>query len=214
MRLAKLLGLFGSISLFLLLVSSGVRADSVYNFDSASGETSLSLSSNGITATFSSAVDPGGFAVGATFFSAPMVGNVLLDPGSANGSNLALDVLFSSDLQSITLDFAVDGLTSDTFDLAAYEGATLVGTSSATGTILSSFPQGTISFSGATFNKVTLTSSATEFAIDNVDVASIATPESPTALLLGAGLLALLGVVRRRRKAGEHVPAGGIPATI
>ena len=179
---------------------AALRADALFNFDSDSGETTFSDTSNGVTATFSSSADPGGFAVGPSFFSAPMTGNVLLDPGSAGLSNLALDILFSQDSTSISLDFAINGTPSDVFTLSAFEGATLVGSVNASGVVLSSFPQGSISFNGGTFNNVVLTATGFDFAIDNVDLASTSgVPEPASVYLLAAALLALFGAAKLPR---------------
>lgn len=183
---------------------AALLADAIFNFDSdlVGKPTTFSDTSNGVTATFSSPADPGGFGVSPTFFSPPMNGNVLLDPGSSGATGIALDILFSQNSNSISLDFATDG--TGTFFLDAFKGTTLVGSVSASGVVLSSFPQGSISFNGATFDNVVLTSPDTPFfAIDNVDVASVSgVPEPASVYLLGAALLALFSMAKlpRRRR--------------
>ena len=97
------------------------------------------------------------------------------------------------------MSFATDG--SGTFFLNAFEGATFVGSASAVGVIPSgfSFPEGTISFGGATFNFMVLTSpSIPYFAIDNVSVTTGTTPEPSSLLLMVSGLLGVGATVRRR----------------
>lgn len=72
--------------------------------------TTFSNTSNGLTATFSSPAFPGGFAVALVpFFAPPFSGNILYDPGRQPVSNIALDIAFSSNLTSISMDFATDG---------------------------------------------------------------------------------------------------------
>ena len=179
----------------------------VYNFSTDIGATTtFSHTTDGLTATFSSPADPGGFGVGPTFFSPPMNGTVLLDPGSSGASGIPLDISFSQDVGYIALFFATDGTGS--FDLSAYENGVLVGTASQTGVVPFGygFPEGIIKFSGV-FNSVVLTSPDTPyFAVDNVGVILSSTfgqtpsaPEPSSLLLLSSGVLALAGFFRRKR---------------
>ena len=138
-----------ALSLFALLAPPAVRANSVFNFNSIAlgTATTFAYTQNGLTAIFSSPGDPGGFAVGATFFAPPMGGNVLLDPGPAGATNIPVYISFSSSVFSVSMNFATDG--SGTFFVSAFENGTLVGTVSAVGSVPLgfSFPQGTIKFS-------------------------------------------------------------------
>ena len=186
---------------------AALRADAIFNFDSDASltETTFSDTSNGVTATFSSPADPGGFTVVAAAvngFFAPMSGNVLEDPGSSGASAIALDILFSQDFNSISMDFATDG--AGAFFLSAFNGTTLVGSVNVTGSVPlgGAFPQGSISFNGATFNNVVLTSPDTPFfAIDNVGVAvASGVPEPASLYLLAAALLALFGIAKLPRR--------------
>jgi len=187
LRLAAFLVLLGTSSFPLLASSIFITGDVPYGT-----ATTFTDTNNGITATFSSPADPGGFVTAATFFS--FGPEILYDPGPAGASDIPLNIGFSQPVNSITMDFATDG--SGTFDLSAYMGSTLVGTATATGVVVVSFPEGSISFNGATFNSVVLTSPSTPyFAIGNVDVSS--TPEPGSAILmlsgaLGVGLFSLL----------------------
>lgn len=177
----------------------------IYNFSADVGfSTTFSNTINGVTATFSSPSDPGGFGVSPTFFGPPMNGTVLLDPGSSGADDIPLDISFSQDISYIALFFATDG--TGPFDLSAYENGALVGTVSQAGAIPNgySFPQGYIKFSGV-FNSVVLTSPRTPyFAVDNVGIIpssggpTPSVPEPSSLLLLGSGALGLAGFFRRK----------------
>jgi hypothetical protein len=154
-------------------VNSPSPAVVTYNFDqdTLGQQTEFSNSVNGLTATFRSPADPGGFGIGSSFFAPPMSGNVLLDPGASGADFIPLTITFSKKVDSIYLFFATDG--TGTFELTAYYNSMQVGTASATGVIPPGygFPQGVISLSGVTFTSVTLSSPSTPyFAIDNVTV--------------------------------------------
>ncbi len=157
---------------------------------------------NGLSATFSSSADPGGFIVYPSFFET-LTGNVLGDPGTSGQDNLTLDVNFSQALTALTLDFA----TSDFFNpspmtLVAYDNGVQVGTASSTGEFLPGFifPEGELSFDGANFNSIALSSTATDFAVDNIAVLpAAATPEPSGLVLLGSGLL-MLGFLVKKSK--------------
>jgi hypothetical protein len=199
-----------SLKLFLpmVLLCAAANASTIFNFDNDGLGTSTTFTDtvDGLSATFSSSADPGGFVVYPTIFET-LTGNVLGDPGPAFANNLALDVNFSQNLSAITLDFATsDFITPSPFTITAYENAALVGSASSTGEFLSgfTFPEGEISFAGGTFNQVVISSTATDFAVDNINVIPTSVPEPGTLGLFGVGLF-LTGIpsVRRRKAARE-----------
>ena len=185
----------------LLMVAVGVvRADSVFTFesDAVGTATQFSNTQNGTTATFSSPADPDGFEVFPALGFLTLTGN-FLGPGANTPAHTPLTIAFSTNLNSISLDFGLNDPGSLT--LMVFEGATLVGTVSVTGVVPPGFsqPEGLISFDGATFNSVVLnTPSANLFAIDNVDVATATVPEPSTLFLLCAGVVGLAITQRRR----------------
>ncbi len=193
------------IRLFLAtgLLCAAANASTVFNFDADSLGTSTNFTdtAGGLSATFSSASDPGGFTVYSSMFET-LTGNVLGDPGPAGLDNLALSVNFSQGLSAITLNFATSDFgTPSPLTLAVYENSNLVGSTSATGQFLSgfTFPEGEIAFSGGPFNRVVISSTAPDFAVDNINVT--AAPEPAVFGLLGAGLLALSIPGIRRKSA-------------
>jgi len=181
------------------------NASTVFNFDNDSLGTSTGFTDtvNGLAATFSSSADPGGFVVYQSMFET-LTGNVLGDPGPAGLDDLALSVHFSANLSAVTLDFATSDFSIPSpLTLTAYENSKLIGSASATGQFLSgfSFPEGEIAFAGSPFNQIVISSPATDFAVDNIAVATA--PEPATCALLGIALLAL-GVPALRRRAVIH----------
>jgi hypothetical protein len=179
-----------------------LRAATIFNFDNDSPGTSTQFTDtvDGLSATFSSSGDPGGFTIlPATIFQT-LTGNVLGDPGPAFLQNLSLTISFSAPLSAIHLLFATgDFGPASPLILTAYHGASQVGSVSQTGTLLSFFPEGEIAFGGTTFDSVVLSSTASTFAIDNVQVAQAPEPGSATMLALGLAF-AGVSVVRRRRR--------------
>ncbi len=183
------------------------KALSIFNFDADTPGTNTQFtdSSNGISATFSSPGDPGGFAVEPSSFLEALTGNALGDPGSAGQNGIPLDIGFSSNLSAISLVFATADFGSPSpLTLSAYEDGTAVGNAVQTGIVPDgfTFPEGEIAFEGAAFNRVVLSSTAPDFIIDDVAVAPV--PEPRSALVMGLGLLAL-GFIRFRRKTARAV---------
>lgn len=196
------------IFLPMVLLCAAATASTIFNFDGNSLGTSTTFTDtvNGLSATFLSSADPGGFVVYPTMFET-LTGNVLGDPGPAFQDNLALDAVFSQNLSAITLDFATtDFLTPSPFTLTAYEKSALVGSATLSGQFLPgfTFPEGEIAFAGGPFDQIVLTSTAADFAVDNINVPAgvntSAVPEPGTLCMLGTGLI-LLGSVRRRNAA-------------
>jgi hypothetical protein len=177
-----------------------VRAAVVFNFDAdvPGKATQFTDTVSGLSATFASSGDPGGFAVTPSFFST-LTGNVLLDPGPAGLDNLTLTITFSAPQTNILMNFATNSVSGVPFNLDAFNGAVAVGSATATGSIPSGFffPEGLISFNGPTFNRIVLSSpAALDFAIDNVTLGAV--PE-PSSLLLVAFAAIGAAAVRRRR---------------
>ena len=185
-------------------LGSSANAATVFNFDSDGLGTATGFTDkvNGLSATFSSPADPGGFVVYQSMFET-LTGNVLGDPGPAGMDSLALSVNFSANLAAVEFDFATsDFSTPSPLTLTAYENAQLIGSISATGEFLNgfSFPEGEIAFAGHPFNRIVISSTASDFAVDNIAVS--AAPEPATCALLGTALLALgVPALRRRRAA-------------
>jgi hypothetical protein len=195
-----------SIRFFLVAVGAcaAASASTIFNFDSDNlgATTGFTNTVNGLSASFSSTADPGGFVVYQSIFET-LTGNVLGDPGPANMDNLALSVNFSANLAAVTLDFATaDFSTPSPLTLTAYQNSKLIGSVSSTGQFLSgfSFPEGEIAFAGSPFNRIVISSSSPDFAVDNIAVATA--PEPAACALLGIALVALgVPALRRRRAA-------------
>jgi hypothetical protein len=185
-------------------LSAAARASTVFNFDSDSLGTSTNFTDtvNGLSATFSSAADPGGFVVYPSMFDT-LTGNVLGDPGPAGQDNLALGIAFDSELNAIELDFATSDFTVPSpFTLAAYQNSQLVGSTTTSGMFLNGFffPEGEIAFGGANFNNVVISSPAMDFAVDNINVNAVPEPGPLSLVALGLGFL-IAGSVRIKRRA-------------
>ena len=185
-----------------LLVCGFARADAIFNFDNDALGTATGFTDtvNGISATFSSSADPGGFVIYQSMFET-LTGNVLGDPGPAFQDNLSLTINFSQGLSAVTLDFATsDFITPSPFTITAYENGLSVGSATSTGQFLNgfTFPEGEIAFEGGTFNQLVLSSPAMDFAVDNINV--IGAPEPGSFALLGSGLIRSGIAFKRRRQ--------------
>ena len=156
---------------------------------------------NGLLATFSSSPDAGGFMVASMpgFFQS-LSGNVLIDSAPES-----LPIVFGAPLTDISLDFAT--FDTQALNLSAFLLGSPVGSSSATGTVPAGFslPEGVLSFSGATFDTVVLSSLTPNFVVDNVaatDPPAIDAPAvpEPGSFLFCAGALAALSFAQLRRR--------------
>lgn len=186
-------------AILILLVPAGRVDAATFTFDAlAQGTTTpLVLSDGGVTATFTSS---GGndflvFPSANLFFT--MSGNVLLP--LADAPTEILTVAFSAPQSVFSVQFGLNTFNAAIpFTLTAYLGAAQVGTSSATGAVFN-FVEGTLMFSGATFDRVLLTSAAQDFAIDNLTVRPADVPEPGVVTLLAGAFVGVMA--RRRRKA-------------
>ena len=190
--------------LCLAFVCGSVSAATLFTFDgdTVGTVTTFTDTVGSVSATFSA--PPTGFSVQPSFFST-LTGNVLVDGGTAGGDNLALTISFNTALSDLALLFATNSGSPVPLVLNAYlggVGGTLVGTASASGTIPGggfTFPEGSIDFNGAVFDTVVLSTTALDFAVDNVSATVTPEPGQLGMVLLGLGLLGLYGQRRNRR---------------
>ncbi|MGH8217367.1 MAG: PEP-CTERM sorting domain-containing protein [Steroidobacteraceae bacterium] len=189
-------------------VSAAKASDIDFNFNAVDlTSTPLTLSSGGVTVTFSSPEDPGAYFALQEPGTFSFTDDVLLSNLDGPPAD-ELDITFSQALSSFSAAFGTASFDAPgSLDLAALSGGlsgTTVGTSSATGSIIdgSAFPEGTITFDSGTFDSVILTdASDPAFAIGDFSITTAPTtsvPEPSTLVLTGIGLAGLL-LARRRR---------------
>jgi hypothetical protein len=194
---------------------AAANASTIFNFDSDNLGTSTTFTDTvgGVSATFSSSADPGGFAIYPSIFNS-LTGNVLGDPGPAGQNGLALDVSFTQTFNALSLDFATaDFGTASPFTVTAFDNGNPVGTASSTGTVPSGFvfPEGELDYVGAAFNSIELSAAAPDFAVDNLMLSDVtATPEPSSLLLLGTGLLLLALLYKRANSMRPIIGAGAV----
>ena len=185
-------------------LAAAANASTVFTFDNDSLGTSTNFTDtvDGVSATFSSPRITGGFVVYSSMFET-LTGNVLGDPGPAEWVGLSLDIAFSHELSAVTFDFATsDFSTPSPLTLTAYQNSQLVGSAQATGQFLDGFvfPEGEIAFEGSPFNNIVISSTATDFAVDNIAVAAAPEPGLFPLLALGFALIAF-GSLRAKSRA-------------
>lgn len=180
-----------------------------FDTDAAGTATQFSDTSGGITATFSSPADPGGFLVTSNpAGTSVLLSGQVLTTNTGNTAGAPLNIAFSQNLAAVTLDFVDDGQVGQTFTLNAFENGTAVGTVTVPGFLAPGdlFAEGVIGFFGpAPFNSIQLsTATAPFFAIDNVGAVAAPVPEASTTasfgLLLTLGLGGLVVAAKRRKQ--------------
>jgi hypothetical protein len=167
-----------------------------FNFeDQTFAETTpLAITVGSETAAFTSPDDPTGFTITSSLFSSLSL-LVLQSPGENFVTNLPLVITFSHMVDSISLLFALDTqpapgtltLTTNTGDTVSAGGSVLGGSFL--------YPEGLLSYRGAPFTSVTLSSPVLSFAIDDLVVNQV--PEPGGVALFGVGLAALRTTRRR-----------------
>ena len=124
-----------------------------------------------------------------------------------------LDITFSENLSSVSLLFETLSNFPVTFTMSAFTGGingTPIGTINALGTASgtrSDLWSGPISFSGAPFDSIKLTSAAGDWAIDQVNVVGIADAPEPATLVL-AGLTLIVGTLTTRVQPMDRAKMG------
>jgi hypothetical protein len=126
------LGAVAVVAATAVLPGTGNATVATFNFATAGIPTPLMVTNNGVTATFSSPADPGGFVTGVPAPFVTLTGNTLFDPGPAGANDIPLDIAFSQPIADISLLFALNtAVASTALDLTTDAG----GSTSATGTI-------------------------------------------------------------------------------
>ena len=203
----------GLAALLVCVFTPGLFADTVFNFEDfpEGSPTPFTDTVAGLQASFSSDSDPGGFTVFTVLPCMPMfetlTGNVLVN---IVRPDLTLTIDFSAPQTSISMPFATDTGEPEQgvpFDLTAFNGASEVGSASATGVVPPGFmfPEGVLSFSGPAFDSVLLSAPAADgFVIDNVTVNAAPTVPEPSSLSLVAFVgfvgLGVSAITRLRRR--------------
>jgi hypothetical protein len=157
--------------------------------------TPFSTSAGGITATFSSPHDSGGFFTGPSAF-VTIPGAVVFDSGLGSDAFVPLDITFSAPVNSISFAFGLSATGPGTLDLKAFNGGNLVGSTSATGTVPPNdvLAQGLLSFTGVAFDSIVISDQVDPgIAVGTVTVnATTPVPEPAGFAVLGIGFAGLV----------------------
>jgi hypothetical protein len=192
-RLAAVLGT-------IVLAAATTASAQAFDFEAVPVGTTvpLSITSGGLGATFTSGA---GFSVQSASFLSTLTGNVLRDFDAVRSP---LTITFSAPLTGISLRFATNDLLGTTgLTLQARDGAALVGSVRVPGVVPDGwlYPEGVIGFAGPTFTSVVLSSTAPDFAVDQIVVAQVGVvPEPGTVALVGTGVVLVAGTAARRRR--------------
>jgi hypothetical protein len=191
----------------LTIASASAAASATFDFETIPQQTAtpFSITSGGITATFSSPDGSVFLSLDSTGLTTTLAGNVVVDPGFLAHP---LDIVFSEPVASVTMKFALVLGTPlrSTLLLSAFAGGTagiLVGRASAVGGPAPPpfFPEGVISFGASMFDAVRLTADVETFAIDDVSAFSSTEVPEPTSFALSVtGIGALLALARRSHR--------------
>ena len=201
MSISRKASLFAVSFALLFSGAQSASADAIFDFEANAPNTSTPVTStvNSLSATFSGSASV--CASDGLFQS--LSGNILIQslvPCGLSTESGPLSISFSSNLTSVSLNFATAGGTG-TLALAAFENAASAGTANFTSTLPSgkSNGEGIASFSG-TFNRLTLTSSNL-LAIDNVNsiTATSPVPEPASLATIAVGIGVLAAFARRKR---------------
>jgi hypothetical protein len=206
----------GIVSLLLIAgLVPVLKADSIFDFngDAAGTVTPFSDSNNGLTASYSAfqgaTPQPNGFIVWNNPFINFGGGNNLYEtaqvPGYQDYSNLTLQILFSSPVNSVTFPFALNAPAGNTLTLTALSGGTQIGQVVSAPSIESpdnGYSYGTLAFNpGQTFDQIQL-GNAFEFALDDLATTNATpvsgVPEPASVALMFVGLAGILAYVRRQ----------------
>ena len=195
----------------LITATTPANADAIFNFENIAAGTVAPFTDtvNGLTASVSGPIS----VCNVTSLNfATLSGNAAVQGFCTPGQLGAVTINFSSNLSSISLDFATAGRPSAPFTLTAFEGSTPAGPLITVNSAVppGNFPngEGVISFSG-TFNSIVLNtvgatpgSQGGPFAVDNINAvtATSGVPEPASISMFAAGIAVLLVLARRARR--------------
>ncbi len=178
-----------------LSASAAIAAPISFTFPVVGTPTPFSTSAGGITATFSAPNDPGGFFTEPSAFRT-ISGTVVANSGLGSDAFVPLDITFSAPVNSVSFAFGLSAKGPGTLDLKAFNGGSLEGSTSATGTVPPTdvLAQGLLTFTGAAFDSIVLSDQVDPgFAVGTVTVNTTTPVPEPAGLaVLGIGFAGLV----------------------